>query len=266
MHYNNLIKRQEILEKYPGTFANNCKGILPFVNLCIFPYDFATIYHRIQQREQIQYNDYEALKGAITALLVLIKRKNKNNNAAVDIFVVDFVSYIRSDTKTKDPLKFLMSMNRYLPRYLCVSGLKYSFGLDWRELVESTLDLNRSLSYSSYHSLFTNLYIRSLMMTFVAWKNFRYSHEDGYEYGVNDIDTLLDKAAAYKKSIKRDRIELLFERLIKELPSWNVDVRRKVGWCIDTMQDGWYVTNRQISDWANYTTTDQKKIKPKPTT
>ena len=255
MHYNNLYDRQLIIEKT----GLEQKGILSFVNLCIYPYDFATIYHRIQERDQIQFNDYEALKGAITALLVLIKRKNRNNNAAVDIFVVDFVNYIRSDTKTRDPLKFLMSINRYLPRYLCVSGLNYAFGIDWKTLVVETLDLNRSLEYSSYHSLFTNLYIRSLMMTFVAWKNFRYSHEEGYEYGVNDIDTLLTKAASYKKSLSRDKIEKLFDRLLKVLPSWNVQTRRKVGWSVDTMQDGWYIINRPSQDWMNYDNNDRKK-------
>ena len=247
-HYNNQLAREQLVKKNPGIFERSPSRVLSFINLCIYPQQFEVIYKSIRSQERITMRAFEALKGVVLGLLVLSKRKHKDAVASVDNYVVDFVSFIRNDT-VNDPIKFLLSMRAYMVRYLFLKGLAVAFGLDWRTLVVDALELKSTPNPNNYHSLCTNLYVRNLLRVYVVWKNYRETYDEGYEAGVNDANTLLDKAAAYKTALSRDKLVSLFEVLKENLPSWNYSARRKAAYCIDTSSDAWSMVNKQFTDY-----------------
>lgn len=191
---------------------------------------------------------YDALKGAILGLLVLVKRKHKDAVASVDNYVLDFISFIRNDTKD-DPIKFLLSMRAYMLRYMFLKGLQVAFGIDWKPLVTDALELKRAPLLKNYHSLCTNKYVRNLLRVYVIWKNYRDVHDEGYIAGVNDTNSLLDKASVYKTSLVREQLVSLLEALKENLPSWNYSVRKRAAYAIDTSCDGWEIINRQFTEF-----------------
>lgn len=248
MHYNNYPKRLLIQEKNPSIFERSPSRVLSFINLCIYPHTFETVYRSIRSDKRITIKTYDCLKGVIIGLLVLSNRKHKDSYVSVDTYVIDFVNFIKSDTK-EDPIRFLLSMRVYMPRYLFLRGLQIAFSIDWRSLVTDALELKIAPRSKSYHSLCTNKYVRNLLRVYVVWKNYRDVHDEGYELGVNDVNTLLDKAAAHKTSLDRVSLVALLESLKESLPSWGYSVRRKAAYAIDTSADGWAIINRQPSEW-----------------
>jgi len=247
-HYHNQYERVEILKKNPSIFERTPSRVLSFINLCIHPYQFETVYESLRTQERISYRTYEALKGSILGLLVLVNRKHKDAYQSVDNYVLDFISFIRNDSKA-DPIRFLLSMRAYMVRYLFIKGLNVAFGIDWKQLVVDALELKRTPMSTSYHSLCTNIYVRNLLRVYVVWKNYREVHEEDYCEGVNDVNSLLDKAAAHKTSLDREKLVSLLEHLRENLPSWNYSTRRRASYAIDTSADGWDITNRQMTDY-----------------
>jgi len=247
-HYNNLMKREALVNKMPDIFNRTPSKVLSFINLCIYPQDFSVLYHSVRTQERLSMPTYEALKGALIGLIVLSKRKHRDTILSVDNYIIDFISFIRNDS-VGDPVKFLLSMKAYMLRFMFAKGLQVAFGLDWRKLILESLDLRSAPNPKSYHSLFTNIYIRNLLRVYVIWKNYRDIHEEEYEAGVNDINTLLDKAASHKTSLSREQLVALFETLKENLPSWRYATRKQAAYAIDTCQDGWAIVNRQFSDF-----------------
>lgn len=246
--YNNQITREKLQQEIPGIFERSPSRVLSFINLCIYPQQFEVVYESIRKQERISMKTYEALKGTIIGLLVLVKRKHKDSVASVDNYVLDFISFIRNDTKA-DPIKFLLSMKAYMLRYMFIKGLQVAFGIDWKTLVTASLELKRAPVLRNYHSLCTNTYVRNLLRVYVIWKNYRDVHEDDYVAGVNDTNTLLDKAAAYKTSLAREQLVSLLESLKENLPSWKYSARKRAAYAIDTCCDGWEIINRQFTDF-----------------
>jgi len=247
-HYNNQPKRVELMKQIPGIFERSPSKVLSFINLCIYPHQFEVVYQSIRRQERISMKTYDALKGVIIGLTVLVKRKHKDTLASVDNYVLDFIGFIRSD-KTDDPIKFLLSMRAYMLRYMFLKGLQVAFGIDWKALVTDALELRRTPMSRNYHSLCTNVYVRNLLRVYVIWKNYRETYEEDYVAGVNDTNTLLDKAAEFKTSLDREQLVSLLEALKENLPSWNYSVRKRAAYAIDTCCDGWEIINRQFTDF-----------------
>lgn len=248
MHYLNQYKREELTKKNPDIFANAPSRVLAFINLCIYPYKFEMIYQSVKTQERISEKTFDCIKGVITGLLVLVHRKHKDVHVSVDEYVIDFIKFIKSDS-VGDPVKFLLSMKAYMLRFMFLRGLQVSFGIDWRQMVTEALELKKAPTSSSFHTIFTNTYVRNLLRVYVVWKNYREQHDPDYEAGVNDLNTLLDNAAKFKTSLEREKLVFLFEYLQANLPSWSYTVRRKASWAIDTAQDGYAMINRQFTDY-----------------
>lgn len=250
-YFNNYERRQEIVEQNPGIFERSPSRVLSFVNLCIYPQKFEVVYDSIRKNRRLTTAAYGAVKGTILALLTLAKRRGIFSHVSVDHYVVDYISFIKNDSKS-DPVKFLLNMKAYLYRYLLIRGLYVSFGLDWRELVAKALELKTLPSSATYHYLLTNRYVRNLLFAYVVWKFYYDSHEEGYEAGVNDVVTLLTKQAQYKKCISYEALVAIFDQLQSSLPSYNKSVRNRAAWAIDRALDGWYIVNKQMHEWKQY--------------
>jgi hypothetical protein len=247
MHYNNYYAREQLLAHQPGYYDNAMSKVLAFVNLCIYPHKFESVYQTIHDRVKIPAITYDCLKGAIMGLLVMGKRCNTESHHSVDEYVIDFIDFIRQD-KRPDPVRFLLSMRMYLPRYLFVKGLKVAFGLDWKVLVADALDLQKLPKCTTYHGLCSNLYVRNLLRAYVVYKFFREPHEEGYKKGENDIVTLTKTACSHKTSFELERMQALVDILLTSLPSWCYNVRRQAAYAIDTSQDGFSIIARSVSD------------------
>ena len=245
--YHKQPAREELLKKMPDYFSQHSK-VLAFVNLAIYPHKFEVVFKHIRELPRISSDTYNALKGTVTALMVMSKRQHKESSLSVDEYVLDFIQFIRSDNKG-DPTKFLLSMRRYMPRYMFLKGLAVAFNVDWRRLVADALDLKELPQATNYHTMFTNRYTRNLLWVYIVWKNFKESHEEGFEQGVNDIVTLLAQANSHKSSLGEIKQQALFNALMGALPSWSYSTRRKASWAIDTCQDGTSMVNRQFTDW-----------------
>jgi hypothetical protein len=248
MPYNKEPKRQELLRLMPWLFDDCESKVLQFINLCIYPQKFELLYDTLRTQDRISADNYESVKGTITGLLVLTHRQHAESKISVDAYVIDFIRFIRSDKKP-DPVRFLLSMRVYFPRFLLAVGLQTSFGVDWRTLVTEVLSLENKPQLKSYHSLFGNKYLRTLVHAYIVWKNYRDTHDPDYEEGTNDLLTLLDKYSKLKTNDGRESTQALFEALQSNLPSWSVDARKKAAWAIDSAQDGYEMINRQFSDW-----------------
>lgn len=248
MWYNNYGKRELIYQQNPDLMDKTESKVMSFINLCIYPYKWELVYDRLRSCERISSETYAATKGAIAGLLVLTNRMHRDYQISVDAYILDFIALVRSD-KQGSPMKFLLNMRRYMPRFLFVVGLRIAFGVDWRQLVYDVLKLRSKPQSKTYHSVFCNPYLRKLLHAYVIWKQFRESHDDDYKEGVNDIKTLVDKYSALATNADRETTELLLDALMHSLPSWSVATRTKAAWAIDSAQDGYSMINRQFSDF-----------------
>lgn len=240
-HYLNIRQRNALLLKQEAKgykFPENKHRVISFVNLAIAPYDWGQIYESIRKKERVSSANWECVKGVILALLVLTKRKNKDSLKATDAYIVDFIELMRSD-KQGDAEKFLLNMRFYMPRFQFVVGLQVAFGLDWRELVTNTLELKQKPQPKTYGSLFVNKYLRSLLYAYIVWKTYVQPGEEGFEAGVNDVNSLLDKYSQRAYAISREVLQRLFVRLQESLPSYSYNVRRQASYAIDNALDGW---------------------------
>lgn len=224
--------------------------VIAFVNLAIHPYDWNQVYESIRRKETINDRNWECVKGVILALLVLTKRRNNESLRAVDCYIIDFIELIRSD-RQGDPEKFLLNMRFYMPRFLFVVGLQVAFGLDWRELVTTTLNLRAKPQPKTYGSLFVNKYLRTLLYAYICWKNYYQAGDDGYVLGVNDTNALLDEYAKRAYTVSREVLQLLFVRLQEELPSYSRNIRRQSSYAIDNSIDGWQNINKSYNNYSN---------------
>jgi hypothetical protein len=240
-HYHNHYQREEILKEKISKgyrFPEHEHKLVAFVNLAIAPYDWNQIYNSVRAKERITEKNWLALKGVILAMLVVTKRRNRESVKTTDAYIVDFIELIRSD-KQGDPEKFLLNMRFYFARFLFVVGLQVAFGLDWREIVTNTLKLKNKPQPKTYGSLFANKYVRNLLYAYICWKNYRGADEDGYELGVNDVNTLLDEYSKRAHTISREVLQLLFVSLQENLPSYSYATRRQASYAIDNAMDGW---------------------------
>lgn len=240
-HYNNQRARDKILaqkEDKGYQFPKHEHKLVAFVNLAITPYDWNQIYTSVRNKERISEKNWMALKGVILAMLVATKRRNRESAKTTDAYIIDFIELIRSD-RQGDPEKFLLNMRFYFPRFQFVVGLQVAFGIDWRELVTNTLKLKIKPQPKTYGSLFANKYLRNLLYAYIIWKNYRGADEDGYELGVNDVNTLLDEYSTRAYTISREVLQLLFVSLQESLPSFSYTTRRQASYAIDNAIDGW---------------------------
>lgn len=248
MHYHNFVQRELIYQKNPDIIDNAESKVMGFINLCIYPYKWELIYDRLRTQERITSETYAATKGVIAGLLVLANRMHREYQISVDAYILDFIALVRSD-KQGNPMKFLLNMRMYMPRFLFVVGLRVAFAVDWRQLVFDVLKLRSKPQSKTYHSVFCNPFLRKLLHAYVIWKQFRESHDPDYQAGVNDIKTLVDKYSALSTNKDRGTTEMLLDALLNQLPSWSVATRTKAAWAIDTAQDGYAMVNRQFSDF-----------------
>jgi hypothetical protein len=147
---------------------------------------------------------------------------------------IDFVDFIRKD-KSPDPWKFLHSIKRYYPRYAIIKSLR-SFGIDWREIAYELMGSSCKPVPTSYHSVFTNLYVRSLVKAVVIYKMYRSPGDEDYEEGVNDMQTLLKNTAASPKCVSEFYLEQTVNELLRVLPNWNTSIRGKVSYMLCYLQ------------------------------
>jgi hypothetical protein len=158
----------------------------------------------------------------------------------VDSYILDFIEVIRIHT-SPDPSDFLLSIRRYLPRFLFAVGLRVAFNIDWRDVVTDALDLNKRPQPATMSGLFANKYLRNLLYAYCVWKLFREPWDADYEKGTNDILTLLDKYATLKTALTRGELEVLFTALSSLLPSYSLDIRKRAWYMIDTAQDAYHL-------------------------
>jgi hypothetical protein len=244
VYYNNQYERERIKEASPLPIKHPRIG--QFVNLCIHPYRWELIYSNLKKQQQISMKDYEAAKGAVMGLIVACRRRTHASGAAVDQYIIDFIKLVQSD-RQNDPEKFLYNMTHYWRRFQLMVGLQVAFGIDWRALVVDCLELKKPLQFSTYHSILSNPYARSLLHAYIIYRKFREPVDEDYELGVNDLATLMDKYGKSKAGVGNYKLQLLFNALLESLPSWNCDIRQKAGWAIDGAEDGRALIERQYS-------------------
>lgn len=245
VHYLNQPQREKLKalkEKDGQVFPKHEHKLIAFINSAIYPYDWTQIYVSLRLGERISFSTLEAVKGVIMAMIVVSKRKNENSYKALDEYFISFIELVRSD-RQGDPEKFLLNMRWYFPRFLFIVGLKVSFGIDWKELVVETLDLKKKPEPKTYGSLFLNKYLRSLLYSFIVYKNYREAGDDDYVYGKNDINTLLDFYALKKYAVSREVLQLLLVHLQLLLPSYTYSIRKQSGYAIDNALDGYSQIN-----------------------
>jgi hypothetical protein len=244
-HYNNLYQREQL-----GLFDNVAEdkraNLLTFVNAAIHPYDFTTIYNRLHEpckQNKMLPEHYAALKGVLLAMLVKKKRKNAWSFQSVDYYVIDFIKLIK--VSTLDAERFLLNMSFYFYRFLFAEGLRVAFGYNYLDIVESALPNERRPNPRSFHYTLCNQWLRTATAAYAVFKQFRQTHDEGFQEGVNDLDTVL-AANQYKAALGAEAIEKVFYKLMEKLPSASLMQRRKAWFAIDNCQDGWYIIN---SDW-----------------
>jgi hypothetical protein len=241
MHFNSKPVRDELLQKMPNHFDFNKHKVLSFINLCIYPMRWEQIYERIRNQTIITPATYDGLKGAIAGMLVVCKRKGRFYQNIVDETVVDWCTYIRMDKKP-EPERFLLNWCHYMNRYLFAKGLQVAFNIDWRIVVFDALALKKLPKPKTYNSLFTNQYLKELIKCFIIYKRFREKQDEDYEEGKNDLLSLYNQQKD-KSILKPEQFDALYDTLVKSLPSWNTDVRKKASFAIEHCLDGYYIIN-----------------------
>lgn len=247
VHYNRHKKRRDIINKNPDMMTKREGRMLAFVNATIYPYKFEIIYDNIRNRGELAMCEYTSLKGVLLSLLTQVKRNHKSSLISIDSYIIDFIELIKVSNDT-DPNKFLMSMKRYMPRFLFIIGLRVAFGLDWKDIVTDALYLKQKPEPTTVHGLFCNHYLRNLLFAYCIWKQYRETFDEEYELGKNDLLTLLNSYSTLKTSLGRDELEALFYYLQKALPSYSLDARRRAWYMIDTAQDAFHLQFLQFND------------------
>lgn len=248
MHYNGKAKRDQLLAEMErrGVFPFDEKRnrFVSFINLCIHPYDWATCYHQVRNRKQISSQTWEAFNGAIFATFVIMNKSTGDTKLMLADVALDYIDFIRAD-KVGDPWKFLMSMRRYFPRYSIIKGLA-SFGLDWREFAYSHLGARCKPTSRSHHTIFTNVYVRTLVKAVVVFKQYRGPEHDDYQPGVNDMHSLLLTHSNSTKCLPYDRLEVAVNELLSLLPTWSPSIRARVNYMLSYMQPAHYILEKQM--------------------
>lgn len=249
MHFNNkavrdALEKQIELETGVNPFKASPRRFCTYVNLCLHPYTWEQTYYHLRQRKTISLTTWSCLSGAVLALFINLNRKTGETTQTVAEVVPDFVEYIRSD-KTNDPWKFLLSMRRYLPRFITVKALA-RVGLDWRKLSVELMGAYKTPKPATYHTLFTNIYVRSLVKAMVVFRLYRTTGDADYQPGVNDIITLVEKEAKSKKCISAAHLLNLVERLQETLPSWSVSARARACYYCSYLMPLHYLYEKQM--------------------
>lgn len=249
MHFNYGKKREQIAQEYLDNgvdlFADKSIRWRVYINLCIHPYKWEQIYGSIRDNQRIPNVTWNAFLGALHGTLVYIKRSRIESHRMCAEIAPDIVEFIRSDT-TGDPWKFLLSMMRYFPRYFVLRGLK-TFGIDWRELALSHMGATHKPNPKTYHSLFTNTYVRTLVKAITVYTQQREPFDSEYQLGVNDRHSLLLKHRGNGKKCKGyDELNATVEYLEQALPSWNQRTRAQVAYYLSHALPLHYLTEKQL--------------------
>lgn len=247
MHYNSKAKRQHITEellKQGKDIYKNSTGLQAFYSLAIYPHDWSVVFGNIRDRTRIRDKDWECLLGIIFAQLIYNKKCQSETKRMCHEVAIDYVEFIRSDNKG-DPWKFILNMTRYFYRYAFIQGIE-SFGIDWRTMAYEHMGAKLKPSPKTYHSLFTNMYLRTQLKSIVVFNHFLDVGEQGYEPGVNDRYTLLAEQASSKKSLSYEALEGSFEFYLTALPSWNHSIRRQVCFYLSHILPMTYLVEKQL--------------------
>ena len=247
MHFNYQKERDIIvaeLEKdYPDLWKYENR-FNTFVNVCIHPYKWEWVYSKVKSGYGITDKAYYALLGAMHATLVNIKKARKESTRMCNEAAPDIIEFIRNDS-TDDPWRFLLAMRRYFPRYFIIRGLT-TFGINWRDVAYDVMGAYRKPNPKTHHSLFTNLYVRTLCKSVAVFSWYRDTYEDDYEFGENDMVTLIDKQADSTKCKSREALEDTVIYLSEALPSWNHRARAQVGYYLNHLLPLYYLTEKQL--------------------
>jgi hypothetical protein len=247
MHYNSAAKRARIEEEYRQKgvelYDTNAK-LAVYINLCIHPYKWEWVYDTIRTRGQIPDKCYYAMLGAIYGVMINIKRAKRESAQVSNEIAPDIIDFIRND-KTNDPWRFILSMRRYLPRYIILRGLS-TFGINWREVATEVMGARQEPQPKTYHSLLTNLYVRTLIKALGVFVAVRDENEQEYEYGVNDVATLLARESNSTKCKSKEALENTYFYLREALPSWNCQTRGRVAFYLSNLLPLSYLTEKQL--------------------
>lgn len=249
MHYNGQKDRERLMAEFErregrGMFEGTTKNFCVWVNLCLAPYTWEQTYEGIRRGGRIDYKHWECLGGAIMALFVNINRFTTFTKEMVGECQPDFVEYIRADKKS-DPWRFLLSMRRYMPRYITLKALA-KVGFDWRSVACERMGARTLSRSTTYHSLFTNLYVRSIIKAMVVFRNYRTPGDPDYELGTNDLPTLVKKESASNKCVSYERLLPVVELLQESLPSWSTSARARVCFYCSYLMPLHYLTEKQM--------------------
>lgn len=238
MFFNGKRARDAILQRELASgydrFAPPALRYRAYINLCLSPFNWEDTYLSIKSGRKISINTWDCLLGTIMGMMLSLHRNTEHTIPLLSEVAIDFVDYIRID-KGSDPWRFLLSMRRYLPRYMLMRSL-LSVGIDWREVAYEMLGAKSKPSYSSYHSLFTNNYIRTMIKATTVFKKMRTSEDPDYQPGVNDKHSLLLQQSLSKKCLSYEKLETVVDLYLVALPSWNTSIRAKVCYYISFLQ------------------------------
>jgi hypothetical protein len=260
MHFNYGRRREQITQDYADKgvdlFADHGSRWRAYINLCIHPYKWEQVYGSIRENKRIPNMTWNALLGALHGTLVYIKRSRVESHRMCAEIAPDIVEFIRSDSKG-DPWKFLLSMMRYFPRYFIMRGLK-TFGIDWREVAVTCMGATHKPNPKTYHSLFTGLYIRTLVKAITVYTQQRDIHDSEYELGKNDRHSLLVRESASTKCKGYHELNATVEYLEQALPSWNQKTRAQVAYYLSHALPLHYLVEKQLFGRLETNTTGYK--------
>ncbi len=238
MHFNGKRERDRIIAQEEAAgfyrFAPPALKYHAYVNLCLYPFTWEDTYISLKSNKRISLNTWNCLLGALMAMLLSMKRKTEHTIPILSEIAIDFIEYIRLD-RGSDPWRFLFSMKRYFPRYVLMRSL-LTVGIDWREVAYDLMGAKHKPAYGSYHSLFTNIYIRTLIKATTVYKQMRSTCDEDYEPGVNDKHSLLLRESKSKKCLSYKTLESVVDLYLTSLPSWNPSIRAKVCYYISFLR------------------------------
>lgn len=236
MHFNGKAKRDAIISLLDYDPFSSGKRFCVYIDLCIHPFSWDTIYQKIRRKQRLDYQTWNCLLGALNGLFINLHMQGACTNAVLmSETAMDFVEFIRSDS-VGDPWKFMLSMRVYMRRYCILKSLQ-SVGVDWREVAYNELGALSKPSNRTYHSIFTNKYVRSFLKALVVFKQMRTVVDEDYQVGVNDRHSLTLAQSTSPKSLPYEQLDKLVSILLESLPSWNTSIRAKVCYAISFQHD-----------------------------
>jgi len=249
MHFNAAKERARILQEFReregrDMFEGESKRFCVWVNLCLHPYTWEQTYACLRVPGRVRYRAWENLGGAIMALFININRFTPFTAQMVGECQPDFVEYIRSD-KIGDPWKFLLSMRRYMPRYIAIKSLSKA-GIHWQDLAVECMGAKHKSQPTTYHSLFTNKYVRSTIKALVVFRQYRSIGDEDYSLGTNDLPALVRRESASPKCVGEPELTAVVERLQESLPSWSVSARSRACFFTSYLMPLHYLTEKQM--------------------